>query len=622
MPVQFEKLSEAQKGKLKTYIEPFITANAGLSDHRARLEMIDRLIERSYSPNKKEACRDNPSIPEPPEEENITVPVVGPQIKTISAQLVKIFLRTDPPLQMFGAPAGSPIANQYNIIYGKYSRAFQWRRNLIKAIQDATKYNFCAAEISWAERAVKSVQAGVNLNTGGMRTAAAFESGEAIRHLDPYNVIWDGSVPLNEVAQRGAYAGYIQRFTKIALYQYCRDAGIELTSDLKEEITKVSPNSYAGFFKPEINAVPSNDKAPATYDSIWDGDKKKKDTFTSTDQFDLHTLYLRIIPADFDILNESGADINILKLHVLNGQVILAAQILDNAHNLIPIVFGQTEDTSLGLNSFTIAEELDPIQNTATKLYRAEIASTRRMIADRAIYDSNLINEKDVNNPSPTAKIRLRRSLSQGVPIQSAYYPIPYEDRAMGVRLAQANQLLSLSSPIAGTNPAMEGQFIKGNKTAGEFNTIMASAGDRILLSAIFMDDQFFSPLRTILLSDTLQYQGSVRVFDKTAGDFIEIDMTQLREQPLDFEIAAGLIPAEDMASSEFLQVLIQTFMARPDLNMEFKPVDALCYLAEMKGVKYLSRFIRSDAEKQQMLQQQMAMMQMQQAQNQNTDEI
>ncbi len=68
----------------------------------------------------------------------------------------------------------------------------------------------------------------------------------------------------------------------------------------------------------------------------------------------------------------------------------------------------------------------------------------------------------------------------------------------------------------------MQGQFVRGNKTAGEFNTTMAMAGDRLLSSAIFIDDQFFSPLRTILLSDTLQYQADIQVFDKEAGQFIQ----------------------------------------------------------------------------------------------------
>ena len=176
----------------------------------------------------------------------------------------------------------------------------------------------------------------------------------------------------------------------------------------------------------------------------------------------------------------------------------------------------------------------------------------------------------------------------------------------MGVRLNFANSLLGFASQITSANQTMQGQFVRGNKTAGEFNTTMSMAGDRLTQSAIFIDDQFFAPLRTILLSDTLQYQSNVKVFDKESGQFIDVDMTTLRDTPLDFDIAAGLIPAEELASTEFFQVLLQTLMSSPDLNMEFRTTEALCYLAEMKGVKYLRRFQRSQQEIQQMQQAQL----------------
>ena len=152
---------------LLSYVSPFIRANSGLSDHRARLESIDRLIERSYQANKKSSCRDTKDVP--PEEDNVTIPVVGPQLSTLAAQLSKIFLRTDPPIQMFSAPAAAEIANQYNILYSRYSRKFQWRRNLLLTIRDAVNYNFCAAEVRWRARAVRTITQQINTQTNRLK---------------------------------------------------------------------------------------------------------------------------------------------------------------------------------------------------------------------------------------------------------------------------------------------------------------------------------------------------------------------------------------------------------------------------------------------------------------------
>lgn len=615
----------SSEDKLLQYISPFITANSGLSDHRARLEKIDRLIQRSYKGENKYSCghsvdshcscKDKKTLP--PEEDNVTIPVVGPQLSTLSAQLSKVFLRTDPPLRMFSAPAASEIAIKYNILYGQYSRKFQWRRNLLLCVRDAVSYNFCAAEVRWKARAVKTVTNEIDTLTGSTKTAKAFETGESIKHIHPYNVIWDGSVPLNEVVSRGAYAGYVESYTKIALAQFCMDEGIDVSFDLWEKIS-AAQNSNAGlaYYVPKINAVESNDSVELTHDEIFDGKSTHKNTRTSTAEFNVTTLYIRAIPFDFGITEPNSTDISIIKLIIVGKNILLDYKILDNAHNLFPIIFGQTDESALELNSFTQAEELAPIQNTATKLYNTELASSRRLIADRALYDSNLITKDAVNNPSPTAKIAVKRSMHGSFRLSDAYFPIPYEDRALGVRLNFANSLLGFASQITSANQTMQGQFVKGNKTASEFGTTMAMAGDRLVQSAIFLDDQFFAPLRTILMSDTLQYQNNIQVFNKESGDFIDVDMSELRNAPLDFEIAAGLVPAEEIESLDALQVLIQTIMSREDLSQEFKTVDAICYIADLMGVKYLKRFQKSSeqmqAEMQARVQQQLQMLQAQ----------
>lgn len=609
--------TDKQKEQVTKYIAPFLSSNSGLSDHRSRLEKIDRLIARSYDGKSTKNCRDD-GHKAAPDEENVTIPVVGPQLSALSAQLTKIFLRTDPPIQMFSAPAAAEIANQYNILYAKYSRKGQWRRNLLRCIRDAVSYNFCAAEVRWTAKAVKSLSAEVSTTTGQNKTTTANEEGETITHLNAYNVIWDGSVTLNEITSRGAYAGYVTEHTRISLAQHFTDEGITLTKDEWDDLGKLSENT-AGFsyMVPKINDVESNDTVEKTHDDIFDG-KKTSSHRTGTDRYQLVTLYIRVIPMDFDIVSQYAADVSIMRVKVLGNSKIVKMEVLDNMHNLFPIVFGQMDETSLGLNSFTTAEELAPIQNTATKLYNAEIASTRRLISDRALYDPQLISKEDINNPSPTAKIAIKTSMHGSFPLNQAYYAIPYEDRAMGVRLQYANNLLSFSSQITSANQTMQGQFVKGNKTAGEFNTTMSMAGDRLIQSAIFFDDQFFAPLRVILLRDTLQYQSNIRMYDKEQGAFIDIDMTQLRENELDFDIAAGLLPASDMASAEFMQMMMQTIMTRQDLDSEFKTMDAICYIAEVNGVKYLRRFLKSAAEKQQEQQQQMQQMaQMQAIQNQ-----
>ena len=613
------KVSEASKEKLFTYIEPFLKVGANVSDHRARCEKIEKLKESSYKSTSLGNRRDCKDCPEEPESENITVPIIGPQLSTVAAELTKIFLADDPPMQMMSAPAAQEISNQYNLLYSKYSRQFQWRRNLLLCIRDAVQYNVCAAEISWVQRVGREFSSQTSQDSTQVSTSSAFEFGEQIQHLNIYNVIWDGSVSLDKVPYEGAYVGYFRKFTRIALVQWLKNLGVTLSREQFIELQKNEGQALKDYYIPKINPVPQNDESAKStdLDTMFSGKPKESTpTQTSTAYHIAKVLYIRIIPAEFGIYSVDSDSIapEIYRIIIAGDEQILDIRQMTARHNMFPIVFGQIDESSIGLNTYTIAEELAPIQNAAEKLYQGDIAALRRFLSDRGVYDPSVIDSEQINNPSPTAKIPLKNSVRGSVKLSDAYFPIPFEDRAMGQRIQAANALIPFASEITSANTIMRGGFVKGNKTASEFNATMQGAGNRILQFAIFFDDQFFGPVRTILKSDTLQNQSQVSLFDPETGEFVEIDIAQLRENEVDFAIAAGLLPASQMVNTDFLQTFLQLTLSSPEFNQDYRAGDMAAYIASVQGVKYLKRFARTQEEKQQMMQQQL---QMQQAQAQ-----
>lgn len=590
-------LSPEQKKKILDYIEPFIRVTPSLSDHRARCEKIDKLIEHSVNSNSQDDCKDEEKIPE---EENITVPIIGPQLSTLSAELVKLFLSEDPPLQMVSAPKSEIISNQYNLLFSKYSRQFQWRRNLMLCIRDVVNYNICAAEVYWKRRLGKSFTQGLN-NAGQKATTEAFEFGEAIEHLNIYNVSWDASVPANMVPYEAAYAGYFKKFTRVALVQYLRNMGIDVSKALFDEIKKGEGEALSDYYIPKINPVSTPDTVPANDpDSMFDNSSKEKAPLTSTVEHVCKIFYFRIIPADFGLVSTADdvTEVAIYRVIIVNKGTLVDFRRMSFQHNMIPMTFGQIDETAIGLNTLTIAEELSPLQNTAEKLYKGDIASIRRMVADRGIYDPKYVEEDHINSPSPTAKIPIKKTYSGSIKLSDVYFPIPYEDRSIGSRIQIANGLMGFAAEITSANQIMRGGFVKGNKTAQEFQATMQSAGNRILAFAIFFDDQFLGPVRTIARSDLLQNQSNISIYDKATGEFVPIDVSQLQESQVDFDIAAGLLPAEALNSVDFLQTIFQVVMSNPQFNMEYDVMSMLSYIASIKGLRYLNRFARTEEEK------------------------
>jgi hypothetical protein len=227
-----------------------------------------------------------------------------------------------------------------------------------------------------------------------------------------------------------------------------------------------------------------------------------------------------------------------------------------------------------------------------------EIESTRRIIADRGLYNPQMIRAEDINNPSPTAKIPVRNA-AYGQALNQAYYPIPYGDPGLGTRAGTAQQLTQFAYAVSGQNQVQQGQFVKGNKTNDQFDQVMANSDARQVMMALLLEDQFFTPIKTLLKSDLLQYQQPIEVLDKTSGQMVTVDPAILRSSRADFTVADGLMSVDKVMSTEVLITAMQTIASSPQLANEYKLAPLFSYLMKLRGVKGLDKFAKTDEEKQ-----------------------
>jgi hypothetical protein len=244
-------------------------------------------------------------------------------------------------------------------------------------------------------------------------------------------------------------------------------------------------------------------------------------------------------------------------------------------------------------------------------LITSEIKSLRRMLTDRAIYNPHLINKRDVNSPNPTAKIPLRTS-AYGQSLQDAYYPIPYEDRALGSRVSQASNILSFGNDISGLNQVAAGQFVKGNKTNDQFSESMAASGQRLMALAMNLEDSFFLPLKEITRSNILQYQSPDKILSQILKQQVTISPEQLKSLIPSFKVSDGLLPPDRIANSELIITAIQTIGSSPELANTYDVAGMTVHLLQVKGLRDLDKF-KFTPEQAQARQQQQAEIQSQQ---------
>ena len=605
----YQFLSKDSERKLLSAID-FIVNQSRIESFRSRYQIEDSIVARQFDPDlakldaEMRGCRD---MMERPTE--VVVPIVGPALDTQTAYLASIFLSTPEIFPMSAAPEYMETAEKYNILLVKYASEFQWRRNLLLTIQDGVRHNICAAEATWE---IKHINKASNALTsdGTAKVVEAETSGFAIRHLDLYNTFWDTTVVPAEVSAEGDFAGYHEQFTTTKLIKFierhCPD--VQKNKASYKELLESQPVKVNYFTPTVIAANKTANSTKLDYDALF----ASGSSAATRQMHELTTIYMRIVPEHYGITKalDRSDTLEVWKFVVLNGSSILLSQRRTNMHGFLPIVLGQPCEDSLGYQTKSLTQELQPIQTLASLMWQMELDSQRRVIADRGIYDPTKIDSDHMNNPNPSAKMPIKPAAS-GLGLSNIYLPLDYRDPALGQRPQTAAQLSQFADRITGQNAVSQGGFIKGNKTNSQFDQTMANSNSRQKLLALKFEDGIISVIKILLEADITQFQPFETLKNPATGNDVEIKPNELRETPMDFEVSDGLMPTTDMLSTDVMTVALQTIGSSPELAAQYKLGELFAYLMASKGARHLRQFMKSkeqiDAETQARAEQQAA---------------
>jgi hypothetical protein len=142
----------------------------------------------------------------------------------------------------------------------------------------------------------------------------------------------------------------------------------------------------------------------------------------------------------------------------------------------------------------------------------------------------------------------------------------------------------AMANMISGQNPVRQGQFVKGNKTQSEFDTVMGNANGRDQLTAIGYETQVFTPLKEILKINILQYQGGTSLYNREKQKQITVDPVALRKAVLNFKVSDGLTPTDKLMDSDTLAVALQQIGTSQVIGAGYNVAPLFSYLMKIKG--------------------------------------
>ena len=528
---------------------------------------------------------------DPTKLQNLIIPLVAPQVASAVAYQAAVFLSPKPIFEFLAPPENISEAKMFQAIIEENSTHSGWIRQLLLFLYDIHKYHG-AVEVVWDKEVTYALETDVGFSSSEARPKEISWEGNCIYRWDPYNTFFDSRVQLSDMPTQGEFAGKSELMGRIRLKQYM--ASLPSVINAKEAFESSASidfaDSAASYYIPQLNSDAFID---STTQNTWNEVTDWESFFAETGQkpkidyknnYIVSILYARILPSDFDIRIPNANTPQIFKMVIVNERVPIYIERQTNAHNKIPVFFGQAGENGLGYQANSLASDAGTYQSIASALGNSVIAARRRAVTDRVIYDPSRISEAQINSPNPSAKIPLKPA-AYGKPAQEAVYQFPFNDNVSAQSLQDMQIVIGMANVLGGQNQTRQGQFIKGNKSVPEFDAIMSGATAKDQLTSILLEAQVFTPMKETVKINTLQYQQPRQIYSSGGQSLVKVDPIELRKATFTFKVTDGLNPKEKIAHPDVLQSAVQAIASSPQLAATYNLAPMFSYLMSIENM-------------------------------------
>ena len=577
--------SDSQRGVLAFYQKASEAFKANW-DFRTRFEMADKAYMREQDKTTEQSrAKAANNAGDSNRFQNITVPIVLPQVESAVVYQSSVFLTGHPIFQAVASAAYQDEATQMTAKIEADSIQGSWAAEIMQHLRNGAKYNIAAMEVCWEAIKLPSFDTDVTRQEASIKEV--MWEGNVLRNMDMYNTFWDTRVAPSEVATLGEFAGYTKYYGRAAFKEYVQKLPFHFNLREALESSLHAAEKGVRYCIPQINPAVMDPSLRTNKEGMdwmaWASASNSETRIAYRNGYELTVLYARIIPSDFKLLTANKNTVQIWKFIIVNHSVVIYAERQTNAHNMLPILFSQPNADGLSYQTKSLLENVLPFQQFTSAAWNSVIAARRRAISDRGIYDPSRIDKKHVENVAANAKIPVKPS-AYGKPLSEAYYPIPFRDDQSSTLIQESNLIIAMADQVTGRNQVRQGQFVKGNKTQREFDTVMGNANGRDQTTSLLYEAQLFTPLKQIIRYNILQYAGPSEIYDRDANKIVEIDPVKLRKAVLEFKMADGLLPVDKLISSEALQVAIQALASSPALQQGYNVPQLFSYLLKTQN--------------------------------------
>lgn len=586
-----------------------------LQEIKVRVRMSEKLLTEKHKQWREAEERTLAYVPESdvdalrrvereggaPQYTTIQIPYSYAVLLSAHTYLTSVFMGRNPILQFAGRHGESEQQVQaveaiadYQVRIGRHMvPIYTW-------LYDAGKYGAGMLGQYWEDRVERITRIEeideldmVGQATGRKRKVQSSQlfptySGNRIYNIQPWDFLWDVRYPLRDF-QRGEYCA-----TRFALgWNECKRREVQgYYMNLKD----IGPGSM-------WDTYGNNDGAaalvkPEAHSNQWwpdaDGDSGvKRDHPMLVRGYECH---IEIIPKEWG-LGASDFPERWVFTCTADFKVLIGCQPLGAYHAKFPFHVLPLECEAYGLMTNGYPETLRGVQNTIDWLINSHFYNVRAALNNKVVVDPSKVVMKDVLNPLPGGVIRLKPS-AYGQDARTAIQQMQIMDVTQN-NLRDLQMMFGIGERAVGVNDQVMGLVNSGGrKTATEVRTSTSFSVNRLKTTAEWFSMVGFDPYSQMLIQNTQQYYSAEMKF-KIAGDLMFTrgaeKFLQVTPQDImgfyDFVPVDGTLPIDRFAQANLWKELMLQSRQNPQLALGYDWVGIFEWIAQLAGLKNITRF-------------------------------
>lgn len=558
---------------------------------------VDRTVHGfiKYDEADKARIKDN-RAGKGPKPVTVSLPLTAAKLDELTTFLLEVFWPNQGMHSAIAKKEEQPLANGVAQLLNQQAAERQHYRKLARFLGDALKYNLSAAVIEWVE------ELGLRLkNTPDRRVAVDKDvvtwRGNDIVNIDMYNFLWDPSVNPVDVPQAGEFFAYVERHTAFSMRKLAAAGRLFGVDRFVSRKYATSDNASAQF--DGVVGSGAGARFYTAYPTVrdeggtggvvndWFAFASNSAGYGAGDCVELVTTYIWLDPSEFGLSDEK--ELQIWRVRIANSAFIVDTEMLNNAHNMLPLVVTSPSEDGLGLQQKSAAEMLVDLQRFASFLMNVHQQAARKALWGVTAYDPTAINLDDVKD-DVAARIPLLPG-GYGKPITDimrTFNDAPKTESTM----VDISRVADMMEGVLPTNILKQVTDLE-RATNYQAAATVQGANRRSLKMARVIDDQAVKPMKRMMFYNLTQYADVIEVIDD-AGQVQSVDMAAVRDMQLEYTIGEGLQGMDKLMTMSVLKDIIMAVIQSQQALQEIDMVALLDYWTSLLGDKTdLSQFRR-----------------------------